>query len=98
MVEAAIERYGTLDILVNNAGVRASIATILELAEEEWDRTFDIDAKGSWLCSKNAIPWMQRHGGGSMRANTSETSSYTPSVIRSCRTGRIADTSPLPSM
>lgn len=66
MVEATIERFGTLDILVNNAGVRASIVTILELTEEEWDRTFDIDAKGSWLCSKHAIPWMQRHGGGSI--------------------------------
>jgi NAD(P)-dependent dehydrogenase (short-subunit alcohol dehydrogenase family) len=38
----------------------------LQLTEEEWQRTIDIDAKGSWLCSKYAIPEMQKAGGGSI--------------------------------
>lgn len=83
MVEAAIERFGTLDILVNNAGVRASIVTILELSEEEWDRTFDIDAKGTWLCSKHAIPWMQRHGGGSI-VMVNSISSFVGQPLQGC--------------
>lgn len=66
MVIHTVKKYGKLNILVNNAGVRASIKTILDLKEEEWDRTLDIDAKGSWLCSKYAIPEMKKAGGGSI--------------------------------
>lgn len=66
MVWQTVDRYGKLDILVNNAGVRASIMTVLELTEDEWERTFAIDAKGSWLCSKYAIPEMKKAGGGSI--------------------------------
>jgi NAD(P)-dependent dehydrogenase (short-subunit alcohol dehydrogenase family) len=66
MVTQTAERFGHIDLLVNNAGVRASIGTILELTEEEWQRTFDIDAKGSWLCSKYVIPELRKVGGGSI--------------------------------
>jgi len=66
MVARTIQRFGGIDVLVNNAGVRASICTVLELTEEEWQRTFDIDAKGAWLCSKYVIPEMRRVGGGAI--------------------------------
>lgn len=66
MVKQTVAQYRKLNVLVNNAGVRASILTILEITEEEWDRTFDIDAKGAWLCSKYAIPEMKKAGGGSI--------------------------------
>jgi NAD(P)-dependent dehydrogenase (short-subunit alcohol dehydrogenase family) len=66
MVEATVERFGHVEVLVNNAGVRASIGTILDLSEQEWQRTLDIDAKGSWLCSKSVVPWMRKTGGGSI--------------------------------
>lgn len=66
LVLRTVERYGRLNVLVNNAGVRGSIGTVLELTEEEWDRTFAIDAKGAWLCSKYAIPEMKKAGRGSI--------------------------------
>ena len=66
LVAETVERFGRLDVLVNNAGVRAGIGTIMDLTEEEWQRTFDIDAKGAWLCSKHAIPEMKKAGGGSI--------------------------------
>ena len=66
MVAATVERFGGIDVLVNNAGVRASIGTILDLSEEEWQRTLDVDAKGSWLCSKYVVPRMRETGGGSI--------------------------------
>jgi len=56
--------FGRLDVLVKNAGVRASIVTAEELAEEEWHNTFEIDAKGSWLCSRMSIPEMRQVIGG----------------------------------
>lgn len=66
MVAETVKQFGQVDILVNNAGVRGTICTVLELSEEEWQRTIDIDAKGAWLCSKYVIPEMQRVGGGSI--------------------------------
>ena len=66
LIKQVMEAFGQLHVLVNNAGVRASIGTIEELSEEEWQRTFDIDAKGTWLCSKHAIPIMRNSGGGSI--------------------------------
>lgn len=66
MVTRTLDTWGRIDILINNAGVRASILTVLEITEEEWHRTFEIDAKGTWLCSKAVIPVMQKQGGGSI--------------------------------
>jgi NAD(P)-dependent dehydrogenase (short-subunit alcohol dehydrogenase family) len=66
MMTQVVEAFGRLNILVNNAGVRASIGTIEQLTEVEWQQTFDIDAKGSWLCAKHAIPQMRMAGGGSI--------------------------------
>ncbi len=66
MVRDVVRKFGRLDILINNAGVRAGILTIEDLTEEEWQRTFDINAKGTWLCSKYAIPAMRKSGGGSI--------------------------------
>ena len=71
MLKAIASRYSHLDILINNAGVRANIRTAEELSLEEWERTFDIDAKGSWLCSKHALPLMRKAGGGSIVMITS---------------------------
>lgn len=66
LVGRTVETFGKLDILVNNAGVRASVLTIEQLTDEEWQRTFDIDAKGTWLCSRRALPEMRKAGGGSI--------------------------------
>jgi NAD(P)-dependent dehydrogenase (short-subunit alcohol dehydrogenase family) len=66
MMRRVADHFGALHVLVNNAGVRASISTIEDLSEEEWTRTFDIDAKGAWLCSKFAIPHLRAAGGGSI--------------------------------
>jgi len=66
MVQDVVKKFGRVDILINNAGVRASILTIEDLSDAEWQRTFDVDAKGVWLCSKHAIPVMRKSGGGSI--------------------------------
>jgi 3-hydroxybutyrate dehydrogenase len=62
MVEAALERHGRLDVLVLNAGAQ-HVAPIPELAESEWDRLFDVMAKGPWLAMKHAWPQIARPGG-----------------------------------
>ncbi len=51
MVKMAIDKWGKVDILVNNAGI-CQFKPFLELTEEEWDRTIDINLKGYFLCAQ----------------------------------------------
>ena len=59
MVQAAIKKWGRVDILVNNAGI-AEFASFLEMTEEQWDRTLDINLKGYFLCSQAAAKEMAK--------------------------------------
>ena len=65
LVQAAVDAFGGIDILVNNAGVEIR-GGVLALTEEEWDQMLDVDLKGIYLCSKEAIPHMIEAGGGSI--------------------------------
>ena len=64
-VSLAEEVYKRLDILVNNAGVSA-VGGIEDTTVEEWDRVMAVNAKGVFLGTREAIPAMQRAGGGSI--------------------------------
>jgi meso-butanediol dehydrogenase / (S,S)-butanediol dehydrogenase / diacetyl reductase len=63
VVDGALRRWGQLDILCNNAGIGVA-ATVVETAEEDWDRTLAVDLKGVFLGCKYAIPPMIARGGG----------------------------------
>lgn len=52
------ERFGRLDILVNNAGAAVGPGPVLHMAETAWRRTLDINATGTFLCCKYALPLM----------------------------------------
>jgi len=65
MVRAAIDTFGRLDILVNNAGIEIR-GGVLTLSEEDWDGMLDVDLKGIFMCSREAIPEMIKVGGGSV--------------------------------
>lgn len=57
VIDGIIAQYGRLDILVNNAGIYEP-KPALELSEEEWDRTLDINLKGQFLCAQRAAKEM----------------------------------------
>jgi NAD(P)-dependent dehydrogenase (short-subunit alcohol dehydrogenase family) len=65
MVKACTEKMGTIDILVNNAGVQ-SLGRLTETTEEEWDKVFGVNAKGTFLCSRAVVPIMLEEHGGSI--------------------------------
>jgi NAD(P)-dependent dehydrogenase (short-subunit alcohol dehydrogenase family) len=65
MVRTAVDAFGTVDILVNNVGL-ASVGTVVDLSEEQWDRAFDINLRTAFLASKYAVPVMAAQGHGAI--------------------------------
>jgi NAD(P)-dependent dehydrogenase (short-subunit alcohol dehydrogenase family) len=65
IVRRAVEAFGTVDVLVNNIG-RASVGTVVDISEEDWDLAFDINLRTTFLASKYAVPIMAAAGGGSI--------------------------------
>jgi 2-keto-3-deoxy-L-fuconate dehydrogenase len=54
-----------LDVLVNVAGI-GSTTTAPDTPLELWDDVFAVNARGTFLCCKHAIPGMAARGGGSI--------------------------------
>jgi NAD(P)-dependent dehydrogenase (short-subunit alcohol dehydrogenase family) len=64
--ERLVQAHGRLDIVVVNAGINGVWAPIDELAPEEWDRTMQVNLRGSFLTLRYAVPHLKRAGGGSV--------------------------------
>lgn len=56
------DHMGDPTLLLNNAAV-AKYAPFMEVTEEIWDETLRVNLKGTYLCSRAAIPGMLRSGG-----------------------------------
>lgn len=61
--DAAIKHFGRIDILVNNAGVYRP-KQFLDMTEEDWDTTIDINLKGQFLCAQRAGKEMAKNKWG----------------------------------
>lgn len=70
-IKAAHDTFGRLTTLVNNAGCPGRPG-VEDTTEEGWDRTLDVDLKGTWLGMKACIPALRTAGGGAI-VNTSST-------------------------
>ncbi len=60
------EKFGSIDVLVNNAGISGVNKPTDEISEEEWEKVMNINVKGVFFCTKHAIPYMKKAGGGSI--------------------------------
>jgi meso-butanediol dehydrogenase / (S,S)-butanediol dehydrogenase / diacetyl reductase len=69
-MDFVIKKYGRIDILFNNAGVLYT-GTTHETPTEIWDKTFAVNARGTYLMSRYAIPHMLKQGKGCIINNSS---------------------------
>jgi NAD(P)-dependent dehydrogenase (short-subunit alcohol dehydrogenase family) len=64
-VDAAISNFGRCDILVNNAGTSYRNKPTIDVTEEEFQKTFDVNVKGVFLgCNAWSQQAIDRKEGG----------------------------------
>jgi NAD(P)-dependent dehydrogenase (short-subunit alcohol dehydrogenase family) len=63
MVKRTLAEFGRVDILVNNAGIM-NFKPLLELTDEDWDRTLNVNLKGQFLCARSAAREMVKNKWG----------------------------------
>jgi NAD(P)-dependent dehydrogenase (short-subunit alcohol dehydrogenase family) len=64
--EVFYKKYGKLHILVNNAGVGLGGGAAHLAKAEMFDKIFNVNVKGVWICNKYAIPYILKTGPGSI--------------------------------
>jgi NAD(P)-dependent dehydrogenase (short-subunit alcohol dehydrogenase family) len=64
--ESFYKKYGKLHILVNNAGVGLGGGPAHKAKAEMFDKVFNVNVKGAWLCVKYAVPYILKTGPGSV--------------------------------
>ncbi len=76
MVRATVERCGRLDVAFNNAGVGAVAPKFAEVSEADYDRHFDTNVRGTFLCMKYELLQMLAQGGGGAIINNASVQSH----------------------
>jgi NAD(P)-dependent dehydrogenase (short-subunit alcohol dehydrogenase family) len=64
-VGRVVAGLGRLDVLYNNAGV-GSRGSVAAADEADWDHCFAVNVKGTFLCSRAAVPHLEAAGGGAI--------------------------------
>ena len=60
LIESAVRQFGRIDVLVNNAGIGGESKKINELTEKDWDQVIDVNLKGAFLCTREAVKNMMK--------------------------------------
>jgi len=68
VIEKIKRKWGKLNCLVNcAASYEGDIwKNVVEVSEEDWDRTMDVNLGGYYRCAKYTIPLIKKSGGGSI--------------------------------
>jgi NAD(P)-dependent dehydrogenase (short-subunit alcohol dehydrogenase family) len=64
LIATASDRFGGLDILVNNAGTSGGQLRLHEVEPEDFDRVINVNLRGTFLCTKYALPHFLASGDG----------------------------------
>ena len=63
LIDATVGHFGRVDFLVCNAGIWEG-SPLDAMSEEAWNRTLDLNLKGTWAACKAAVPHMKTKGFG----------------------------------
>jgi len=58
MVERTLQEFGKIDILVNNSGIVTPFRNVVDMPSDEWDQTFAVNLRGTFLCCRAVLPHM----------------------------------------
>lgn len=61
MADFAVQKFGRIDALINNAAYFKNVVfgPFEDLTVEEWDKAFQVNVRGVWLCSRAVAPHMR---------------------------------------
>jgi len=77
LIENALENFGQIDILVNNVGGSRN-SKIWQMSVEDWDYTMRLNLRGTFLCTRAAVPHMIKRKRGKIICLSSGAREGTP--------------------
>lgn len=60
-----VENFGKIDILVNNAGITRD-GLLMRMKDDDWDAVVDVNLKGTFTCTREAVKLMAKSKSGSI--------------------------------
>ena len=66
VVNKTVAGFGKTDVLVNNAGIDVGSAPIINVTEEMWDKSLQVNLKSVFYFCKSVVPIMLENGKGSI--------------------------------
>ncbi|XP_070707863.1 uncharacterized protein [Pempheris klunzingeri] len=77
MIDSVVSRWGTVHIACNNAGINMNSASE-DTSLDEWDRTFNVNLRGTFMCCQAAGRLMLKQGYGKIINTASMASLIVP--------------------
>jgi glucose 1-dehydrogenase len=58
LLDHTMKSFGRIDVLINNAGIGGAQKRLHELTTAEWDYVIDVNLRGAFLCTREALKRM----------------------------------------